>query len=132
VAVPAIAGAIDAWATLFGVLSPAPTELNVNSMQAALAWAAEPLVTMPAHPDPPTETAAATEFEHRSIQANACVQSLQGHHGPVPHIPKINCQPQSSSWVQHHGGQLAAVMGIVVTLAGVVTAARRTSFRQSP
>ena len=46
VGVPAVAGAIGAWATLFGVLSPAPTELNVNSMQAALAWAAEPLASM--------------------------------------------------------------------------------------
>jgi hypothetical protein len=132
VAVPAIAGAIGAWATLFGVLSPTPTELNVNSMQAALAWAAEPLAIMPAHPDPATENAAATEFEHRSLRANVCVQSLQGHRGPVPQIPKINCQPRSSSWVQNHGGQVAAGMTLLVTLAGLVTAARRTRFQQSP
>jgi hypothetical protein len=131
VAVPAIAGAVGAWATLFGVLSPAPTELNLNSMQAALAWAAEPLATMPAHPDPAGEAAVATEFERRSIRANSCVQSLQGHHGPVPQIPKINCQPQSSSWVQRHGGQLAAAMTVVVTVAGLGTAAWRTRFRQA-
>ena len=132
VAVPAVAGAIGAWATLLGVLSPVPTELNVNSMQAALAWAAEPLATLPAHPDPAAETAVATEFERRSIQANACVQSLQDRHVPVPQIPKVSCQPKSSSWVQRHGGQVAAVMTIVVTLFGVVTAFRRTRFQQSP
>jgi hypothetical protein len=132
VAVPAIAGAVGAWATLFGVLSPAPAELNVNSMQAALAWAAEPLATMAPHPDPATEAAVAAEFERRSIQANSCVQSLQGHHGPVPQIPKINCQPQSSSWVQRHGGQLAAAMTVLVALAGLLTAVLRTRFKQSP
>lgn len=132
VAVPAIAGAIGAWATLFGVLSPAPADLNVNSMQAALAWAAEPLATLPAHPDPTAEAAVAVEFERRSIQANSCVQSLQGHHGPVPQIPNVTCQPRSSSWIQRHGGQLAAIMTGVVTLAGLGAAAWRTRFRQSP
>lgn len=132
VAVPAVAGAVGAWATLFGVLSPAPTELNINSMQAALAWAAEPLTTLPAHPDPAAETAAATEFEHRSIRATACVQSLQGHRGSVAQVPQIDCRPKSSSWVQRHGGLVATVMTTVVMLFGIVTAIRRTRFQQSP
>jgi hypothetical protein len=130
-AIPAIAGAIGAWAILSGLLSPSPTDLNVVRMQAALAWAAEPLAAMGPRPDPAAEAAAATEFERRSIQASACVQSLQGHHGPVPQIPQITCQPQSSSWVQRNGPKVAATTTVIVTVTALGTAWWRTRFQQS-
>lgn len=131
VAFPAIAGAIGAVATLFGVLSPAPAEMNTHAMQAALAWAAEPLATLDANPAPAATTSAAAEFERRSLQAHACVQSLQSHHGPIPQIPGITCQPQSPSWIQDHGGQIAAGATVLITIAGLISTARQTRFRQS-
>lgn len=132
VALPAVAGAVGAWATAWGVLMSQPADLNADRIQAVLSWAAEPLATLPARPDPIASAAAATEFENRSVRANACVQSLQGHYGPSPQIPQITCVPATKSWVQRHGGLVAALASGAVALVGLVTMWRRTRFQQTP
>lgn len=128
----ATVAAIGAWATLFGVLAPHAADLNANRMEAALAWAAQPLTTLPPQSDPTAQTAAASEFKSRAIQANACVESLQGHQGPIPQIPQLSCEPVKSSWCQKNAGKVAAGATALVTLGSLVSVWLRTRFQQSP